>query len=102
MIPPQRKLPSSKDVTNSLNTMYKPSPMNHILFAILLICLTGCSSAHNNRSFGNPTEISHEPDPVAVIYHVKAGAEKDLESLLEQTWKTYLVERMVRAKPHVC
>ena len=39
--------------------------------------------------------------PVTVIYHVRPGAEEQLEALLVRTWETYRKERMVCSEPHI-
>ena len=36
-----------------------------------------------------------------VVYHVKPGAEQQLEVVLVETWKVYTRERRVHSSPHV-
>jgi hypothetical protein len=75
------------------------------LSAILASCLllsssTGCSAWRRGvqpETHGVPSV----PEAVLVIYHVKPGAEDQLEELLKQAWSIYRREQLVCDKPHL-
>ena len=75
--------------------------MRLLLIPFLLGCLVACSAPTLRRD-GNAQTKRYEPEPVLIIYHVKPGSEKELESLLKQAWSLYQTERMVFKQPHVC
>jgi hypothetical protein len=72
------------------------SPMKLFSAAVLLVCLTGCSTTTRRG------ELAAQADPVLIIYHVKPGAEKALEDVLKRAWQIYRRERMVFDQPHLC
>jgi hypothetical protein len=37
-----------------------------------------------------------------ITYHVKEGAEMELENLLKHTWKVYRKKQLVLDEPHIC
>ena len=75
--------------------------MRLLLIPLLLVCLVACS-APTLRQDGNGSTKHFEPEPVLIIYHVKRGSEKELESLLAQAWGLYQRNHMVFHQPHVC
>ena len=75
--------------------------MKFVPIALLLVWLTGCSTVGHRDSVYYPA-TPNEPDPVLIIYHVKPGAEKELENLLKSTWEVYRKEGLVYDKPHIC
>jgi hypothetical protein len=56
------------------------------------VFLSGCST---------PLDPGKAPTPEMVIYHVKRGAEHELEVVLTKTWRVYQSERVVCSEPHV-
>jgi len=63
----------------------------HFLVVLLMVSLSGCSTAHR--------KVPREPE--LAIYHVKRGAEKELERVLSRTWDAYRSEGLVFSEPHV-
>ncbi len=48
-----------------------------------------------------PLDPGRAPTPMLVIYHVKPGAERQLEAILKDRWHVYQQERLARSEPHV-
>src|SRR5262245_37799675 len=63
------------------------------LLSLSLFFLSACST---------PLRLSNPPLAQTVIYHVKRGAEDELEALLVEIWQTYTKFGMVYPEPHVC
>ena len=67
----------------------------YLLFTVLLLALTGCSTAHpgvGRDRVGSET--------VLITYHVQSGKEAQFQALLSQAWEIYRSEQMVYYRPH--
>ena len=73
-----------------------PSIMKTIcsLFAISLMALAGCSTAHQAVS------AKADSETVMITYHVQLGKEAEFQTLLAHAWKVYRGENLVYAQPH--
>ena len=60
------------------------------ILALLGLSAVSCSTLPENR-----------PVPQMVTYHVKHGAEQDLEPLIKRTWQTYVDLGVVLPEPHI-
>jgi len=67
----------------------------YLLFAVLLLALTGCATTHPGAGAKGDSEM------VLVTYHVQSGKEAELQTLLSYAWETYRSEHMVFYKPHI-
>jgi hypothetical protein len=67
----------------------------YLLFAILILALTGCSTTHPR---GGRDRAGSET--VLITYHVRSGKEAEFQALLSQAWEIYRSEQMVFYKPH--
>ena len=72
-----------------------------VIFCVIVIGLSsGCLSARS-RFTRSCCDEKHS-NAVLIIYHVKPGAEDELEGLLAEAWNIYRREHLVCEGPHVC
>ena len=69
--------------------------VTYLLFAVLLLAWTGCSTTRS----GGRDRVGSET--VLITYHVQAGKAAEFQGLLLQAWEIYRSEHMVYFRPHV-